>query len=488
MKAICSNEIVIFELKCYDYPENQIRKVCMVEKKIDLMDKIISLCKRRGFIYPASEIYGGFANAYDFGPLGAQMKKNIKDEWWQRFVTSRDDVVGLDSAIIQNPKVWAASGHLTSFSDPLVECKKCHSRFRVDHANEAKEKYKNHEEMAKEEKAMVLCSQGGEHSFTEAKEFNLMFKTFIGPVDDSSSVAYLRPETAQGIFINFQNVLQSTRVKIPFGIAQIGKAFRNEITPGNFIFRTREFEQMEIEFFVQPDKAESKKWHDYWIEQIKNFYLELGINPENLKLRVHEKEELSHYSAGTTDVEYEFPFGTSELAGVAQRTDYDLSEHSKSSGSELKYFDEESGKKFTPFVIEPSQGVDRAMLAFLADAYDESDGSDGRQSGEVTLRLHPKLSPFKVGVFPLVKKEGLPDIAKKISEDLKKQGITTFYDESGSVGRRYRRQDEIGTPWCVTVDFDSLDDKCVTLRDRDTMTQERVPIAELVKLIDNKLK
>ncbi|MFA6963467.1 MAG: glycine--tRNA ligase [Patescibacteria group bacterium] len=456
--------------------------------KNDKMEKIISLCKRRGFVYPSSEIYGGFANAYDFGPLGSQMKKNIKDEWWRRFVTFRDDVVGLDSAIIQNPKVWQASGHLTSFSDPLFECKKCNQRFRVDHANEAKEKYKNHEEMTKEEKAMVVCPQGGEHSFTDAKEFNLMFKTFIGVTDDSSSVAYLRPETAQGIFINFQNVLQSTRVKIPFGIAQIGKAFRNEITPGNFIFRTREFEQMEIEFFVAPDKAESKKWHDFWIEQVKNFYLDLGVNPENLKLRAHDKSELSHYSAGTTDIEYEFPFGTSELAGIAQRTDYDLSEHEKASGQELKYFDEESGKKFTPYVIEPSQGVDRAMLAFLVDAYDESDGTDGRKEGEVTMRIHPKLAPVKVGIFPLVKKEGLPEIAKKISEDLKRHGITTFYDESGSVGRRYRRQDEIGTPWCITVDFDSLTDKSVTLRDRDTMEQERVSIAEIATLIAGKLR
>jgi len=463
-------------------------KPASVQTSVGKMEKIISLCKRRGFIYPASEIYGGFANAYDFGPLGSQMKKNIKDEWWRRFVISRDDVVGLDSAIIQNPKVWQASGHLTSFSDPLFECKKCNQRFRVDHANEAKEKYRNHEEMTKEEKGMVLCSAGREHDFTEAKEFNLMFKTFIGPVDDSSAVAYLRPETAQGIFTNFQNVLQSTRVKIPFGIAQIGKAFRNEITPGNFIFRTREFEQMEIEFFVAPEKAESKKWHDFWIEQVKNFYLELGISPENLKLRAHDKSELSHYSAGTTDIEYEFPFGTSELAGIAQRTDYDLTQHEKSSGQELKYFDEESGKKFTPYVIEPSQGVDRAMLAFLVDAHDESDGSDGRKEGEVTMRLHPKLAPIKVGICPLVKKEGLPEIAKKISEDLKKQGIATFYDESGSVGRRYRRQDEIGTPWCITVDFDSLTDKCVTLRDRDTMEQERVSIAEIVKLVDGKLK
>ena len=459
----------------------------MADKKPDLMEKIISLCKRRGFIYPASEIYGGFANAYDFGPLGSQLKKNIKDEWWRRFVIKRDDIVGLDSAIIQNPKVWEASGHLSSFSDPLVECKKCHQRFRVDHANEAKEKQKNDEQLSKEERAMIICPAGDEHVFTEAKEFNLMFKTSIGAVEDQSGVAYMRPETAQGIFINFQSVLQSTRIKIPFGIAQTGKAFRNEITPGNFIFRTREFEQMEIEFFVKADKEESKRWFDLWVEQVKSFYLDLGVRAENLKIRAHDKEELSHYSAGTTDIEYEFPFGTSELAGIAQRTDYDLKQHEKFSGTDLRYFDEATGERYTPYVIEPSLGVDRAMLAFLADAYDESDGSDGRQAGEATLHLHPRLAPIKVGVFPLLKKEGLPEIAKNIANSLRDRGIAAFYDESGSVGRRYRRQDEIGTPYCVTVDFDSLNDGTVTVRDRDTMTQERIAIDQIVTFIDNKI-
>ncbi len=434
------------------------------------MEKIISLCKRRGFIYPASEIYGGFANAFDFGPLGSQMKKNIKDIWWREFVTKREDIVGLDSAIIQNPKIWEASGHLKSFSDPLVECRNCHQRFRADKLDEASP-----------------CPSGSDHDFTEAKDFNLMFKTFVGVTEGSSNTAYLRPETAQGIFADFQNVLQSTRLKIPFGIAQIGKAFRNEITPGNFIFRTREFEQAEIEYFVKPDKTESQKVYEMWVKTIKDFYINLGIKPENIKIREHDKEELSHYSSGTSDIEYNFPFGVSELAGVAQRTDYDLKQHSQFSDIELKYFDESGGEKFTPYVVEPSIGIERAMLAFLCDAYDESDGSDGRAASEVTLRLNPRLAPIKVGIFPLVKKEGLPEIAKKIGKDLRDSGIKVFYDESGSVGRRYRRQDEIGTPWCVTVDFDTIKDETVTIRDRDTMKQERVGIDTVTEFIKSRL-
>lgn len=439
----------------------------MSQEKNDLMEKIISLCKRRGFVYPASEIYGGFANTFDFGPLGSQMKKNIKDLWWKKFVLERDDVVGLDSAIIQNPKTWEASGHLSSFSDKLIECLGCHARFRADHMEEGK----FIEAKAKEKNQCPVC---GGKDFTAPKEFNLMFKTFVGVNEDSVSTAYLRPETAQGIFQNFKNVIQSTRIKPPFGIAQIGKAFRNEITPGNFIFRTREFEQMEIEFFIEPDKAESEKWYKYWIEKVKEYYEEIGIKDANLTIREHEKEELSHYSTGTSDVEYKFPFGVSELGGIAQRTDYDLAQHEKVSGQDLKFFDETSGKKYLPFVVEPSLGADRAMLACLVDAYDESDGSDGREKGEVTLRLDPKVAPVKVAVFPLVKKEGLPEMAQKIVADLRRAGIMTFYDESGSVGRRYRRQDEIGTPWCVTVDFDSLTDQTVTLRDRDSMKQERI--------------
>lgn len=453
----------------------------MAEIKNDKMEKITSLCKRRGFIYPASEIYGGFANAFDFGPLGSQLKKNLKDLWWRRFVTEREDIVGLDSAIIQNPKAWVASGHVGSFSDPLIECTECHSRYRVDHMKDGsfiggKAKEKNQ------------CPSCGSKEFTEPKEFNLMFKTFIGVTEDSVSTAYLRPETAQGIFLSFKNVIQSTRIKPPFGIAQIGKAFRNEITPGNYIFRTREFEQGEIEFFIKPTAGESEKWYKLWLEEWMNFFLDLGIKKENLTIREHAKEELSHYSSGTSDIEYNFPFGVSELAGVAQRTDFDLTQHEKHSGQDLKYFDEATGEKYLPYVVEPTMGIDRAMLACLVDAYDESDGTDGRQAGEVTMRLNPKLSPVKVAVFPLVKKEGLPEIAQGIAKELRGLGIEAFYDESGSVGRRYRRQDEIGTPWCVTVDFDSLADKTVTLRDRDTMKQDRVKIDEVTSLVVQKLK
>lgn len=451
------------------------------------MEKIVALCKRRGFVYPSSEIYGGLANAFDFGSLGAQMKKNIKDEWWRRFVVERDDIVGIDSAIIQNPKIWEASGHLSSFADELIECLSCHARYRADHIKEGKFIG------GKAEKASQ-CPVCGSVDFTDAKQFNLMFKTFIGVTEDTSATAYLRPETAQGIFVNFQNVLQSTRIKIPFGIAQIGKAFRNEITPGNFIFRTREFEQGEIEYFIKPDKEESEKHYRYWIERWKNFYIDLGIKEENLHVREHQKEELSHYSSGTSDVEYDFPFGTSELAGVAQRTDFDLRQHEKFSGQDLKYTEEGDSPpkgtvpgKLSPYVVEPSMGFERAMLALLVDAYDESDGGDGRAAGEVTLRLNPKVAPIKAAVFPLMKKEGLPDIAKNISADLRKAGIATFYDEGGSVGRRYRRQDEIGTPWCITVDFDSLKDGTATLRERDSMKQERVKIDEVPDIISKKL-
>ncbi len=553
----------------------------MAKQEINKMEKIISLCKRRGFIYQSSEIYGGFANTFDFGPLGSQLKKNVKDEWWRRFVIERDDIVGLDSAIIQNPKTWEASGHLSSFSDPMVECKKCHNRFRVDklleelskmtleeayhqflvdwwsdlkprlnesrdQANEKVEELqvevKKIEE--KEQKAGIskkqlnlqkaefaethlldytftgfdnlhgevlefiriskegipayldylvsncklICSECGGRDFTHPKDFNLMFKTYVGPIEDSSAVAYLRPETAQGIFLNFKNVLQSTRVKLPLGIAQIGKAFRNEITPGNFIFRTREFEQGEIEFFIQPSIDESEKWYKKWLKIWEDFFLDLGLKKKNLTIREHAKEELSHYSSGTSDLEYNFPFGVSELAGVAQRTDFDLKSHQQASGQDLRYFDEEKGERYLPFVVEPTMGIDRATLAFLVDAFDESDGHDGRESGEITLRLDPRLSPIKVAVFPLVKKEHLPEIAKDIVLSLKKAGIITFYDESGSVGRRYRRQDEIGTPWCITVDFDSIKEKTVTVRDRDSMKQERIKIEEITNFISEKFR
>ena len=481
--------------------ENSNERSHAAEASRDKMDKIISLCKRRGFIFQSSEIYGGAGSFWDYGPLGAQFKKNLKDLWWKKFVTERDDIVGLDSAIIQNPKVWEASGHLKSFSDPLVECKVCHKRFREDHVQALLEKlqitnyklqinskFQIPKEISDEEKIMVVCSDKKAHDFTESKNFNLMFKTFIGVSEDSASIAYLRPETAQGIFVNFQNVLQSYRIKPPFGIAQIGKAFRNEITPGNFIFRTREFEQGEIEYFVLPTKEESAKWYKYWIDAVNNFYLDLGIKSENLTIREHAKEELSHYSTGTSDIEYKFPFGVSELAGIAQRTDFDLKQHEKVSGKDMKYFDQEKNERFIPFVVEPSMGIDRAALAFLSDAYDESDGSDGRAVGEVTLRLNKILAPIKVGVFPLAKKEEIIKIAKGIGAELRKAGIETYYDESGSVGRRYRRQDEIGTPWCITVDFDSLEDKKVTIRDRDTMGQERAGIADIAQLVLDKLK
>ena len=461
----------------------------MAQDKNDLMGKIISLCKRRGFIYPASEIYGGFANAFDFGPLGSQMKKNIKDYWWKKFIIGEDNIVGLDSAIIQNPKTWEASGHLASFADPLIECTNCHQRFRADQLPGVAPVTTGDSLSWNSASGNPECPNcKAPLDLTRVGSFNLMFKTFVGPKEDSSSVAYLRPETAQGIFLNFRNIIQSTRVKPPFGIGQIGKSFRNEITPGNFIFRTREFEQMEIEFFIEPNLEESQKWYEYWIEKAKEFYADLGIKPENLTIRAHSKEELSFYSAGTSDIEYNFPFGMSELGGIAQRTDYDLKQHEKVSGQDLKFFDESSGKKYLPYVVEPALGADRAVLACLVDAYDESDGTDGRQAGEVTLRLDPRVAPIKVAVFPLIKKEGLPEIAKKIVSELKTAGITAFYDESGSVGRRYRRQDEIGTPWCVTVDFDSLKDNTVTLRDRDSMKQDRVAIDEIVSLIADKIK
>ena len=442
----------------------------MENKKQDQMEKIVALCKRRGFIFNASDIYGGFANTFDYGPLGAELKRNIKNEWWKKFVDKREDIVGLDSAIIQNPKIWEASGHLTSFTDPLVECKKCNKRFREDQIEDAPK-----------------CEAGGEHEFAEAKDFNLMFQTSIGPTQEKDSIAYLRPETAQGIFANFKNVLDSTRVKIPFGIAQIGKAFRNEITPGNFIFRTLEFEQAEIEYFIEPDKEESKKWYEKWIEETKNFYIDLGIDEKNLVLREHDKDELSHYSTGTSDIEYKFPFGVSELAGIAQRGDYDLAQHEKFSGEKIEYFDQENNKRFKPFVVEPSWGVDRALLAFIVDAYKESDGSDGRSEGEVVLSLSPKLAPNQVAVFPLSKKDSLPEIAKKVHDQLQESGVRVFYDDGGSIGKRYRRQDEIGTPNCVTVDFDSKEDDSVTVRDRDTLLQERIKISELNKYIAEKI-
>ncbi len=429
--------------------------------KVD-MEKIVSLCQRRGFIFPSSEIYGGLSSCWDYGPLGVELKRNIKEAWWRAVVQERDDMIGLDASILMNPKVWEASGHVKGFSDPLVECKNCHLRWRVD-------------ELAGDD----CPSCGGE--LTEPRLFNLMFKTFMGPIEDNASIVYLRPETAQGIFVNFQNVLNTTRKKLPFGIAQMGKAFRNEITTGNFIFRSREFEQMEIEYFVKP--GSDKEWFDYWLEERFNWYTKLGIKKENLKLRPHTKEELAHYARECADIEYLFPMGWAELEGIANRTDFDLRQHANSSAKSLEYFDDETKEHFIPYVIEPSAGVDRSVLAFLCDAYDEEPDEEGIR---VLLHLHPTLAPIKVAVLPLSRREKLVAAAKQIYADLR-QCWMVQYDDAQSIGRRYRRQDEIGTPFCVTIDFQSLEDEQVTIRERDTMNQIRVPIKELKTTLAAKL-
>jgi len=439
------------------------------------MDKIVALCKRRGFVFPSSEIYGGVGSTYDFGHYGVLLKGNVKAEWWRAMLRERDDVVALDSAIIQSPRVWEASGHVAGFSDPLVQCLgECKKRWRLDHLQE--------EAAARgEDPDAVRCPQcGGELS--EPRAFNLMFETTVGPVREAGATVYLRPETAQGIFINFKNVLQFSRRKPPFGIAQIGKSFRNEITPGNFIFRTREFEQMEMEFFVPPDEAPG--WFEYWLAERERWYLELGIRPDHLRLRAHEPDELSHYSSGTSDVEYLFPIGWSELEGIANRGDYDLSAHRRASGEKLEYLDPSTGQRYIPHVIEPAAGVDRAALAFLVDAYDEEE-----VEGDVrtVLRLHPRLAPVKVAVMPLVKKDGQPELARRIYEDLRDR-MQAEYDEGGSIGKRYRRQDEIGTPWGVTVDHQTLEDGTVTLRDRDTLRQERIAIDALGPELERRLR
>ncbi|MEI6222430.1 MAG: glycine--tRNA ligase [bacterium] len=434
----------------------------------DLMNKIISLAKRRGFIFPGSEIYGGFNGFWDYGPYGVELRNNIKKEWWKFTVQTREDVVGVDTAIIANPKVWEASGHLASFTDPMVDCRQCKQRFRADHLAEDQEIPL--EEVAAKGQCPA-CGTKGE--LTEPRPFNLMFKTYVGPVEDSAAVAYLRPETCQGIFVNFDSVRQTARKKVPFGIAQIGKAFRNEVNPRNFIFRSREFEQMELEFFVKP--GEDEHWHEYWKHERLQWFLDLGIRKENLQLREHEKHELSHYAKSAFDVEYNFPFGWKELEGIANRTDFDLQQHAKASGQDLRYFDEVTKEKYFPYVIEPSLGVDRALLAFLLDAYHEE---EVKGEERVVLRFHPKLAPIKAAILPLVKKDPLGTVAKEIYKKLQ-QNFSVFYDESGSIGRRYRRQDELGTPYCLTVDFDSLEDQKVTVRDRDTLNQERVSIEDL---------
>ena len=426
------------------------------------MEKIVSLCQRRGFIFPSSEIYGGLSSCWDYGPLGVELKRNIKDAWWRAVVQERDDIVGLDASILMHPQTWAASGHLEGFSDPLVECKNCHLRWRVDDLKD---------------KNCPSC--GGE--LTKPRLFNLMFKTFMGPVEEEANVVYLRPETAQGMFVNFQNVVNTTRKRIPFGITQIGKAFRNEITTGNFVFRSREFEQMEIEFFVKPGTDE--EWFNYWLEERLNWYVNLGIKKGNLRLRQHTKGELAHYARVCYDIDYLFPMGWSELEGIANRGDFDLVQHVKYSGKSLDYFDDETKERFLPYIIEPSAGVDRSALAFLCDAYDEEPAEDEIR---VLLHFHPSLAPIKVAVLPLSRREKLIEAAKQVYADLRQCWIVD-YDDAQSIGRRYRRQDEIGTPFCITIDFQSLEDKQVTIRERDTMKQIRVPISELKSTLAAKL-
>ena len=426
------------------------------------MEKLVSLSQRRGFVFPNSEIYGGLSSCWDYGPLGVELKRNIKDAWWRTIVYGRDDMIGLDASILMHPQTWVASGHLEGFSDPLAECKNCHLRWRVDDLTENK-----------------CPSCGGE--LTDPRQFNLMFKTFIGPVEDEANVVYLRPETAQSMFVNFENVLNTTRKRVPFGIAQIGKAFRNEITTGNFIFRSREFEQMEIEYFVKP--GTDKEWLEYWMEERMNWYLKLGIRQENLRLRPHPERELAHYALACHDIEYQFPMGWAELEGIANRGHFDLAQHTKYSGRNLDYFDNETKERFTPHIIEPSGGVDRTILAVLCDAYEEEQDKDEIRT---LMRFHPDIAPIKVAVLPLSKRENLAAVAKEIYADLR-QCWMMQYDDTQSIGKRYRRQDEIGTPLCITVDFQSLEDAQVTIRERDTMNQIRIPISELRNTLVTKL-
>ena len=452
------------------------------------LDSVISLAKRRGFVFQAGEIYGGSRSAWDYGPLGVELKENIKRQWWHSMVSSREDVVGLDSSIILPKKVWEASGHVEAFVDPLIECTSCHKRFRADHLEEAFEEKKGRAPSSLAEIACPNC--GGKETWTEPKNFNGLLKTTLGPVEDESGLHYLRPETAQGIFVNFNNVLNSARMKPPFGIGQMGKSFRNEITPGNFIFRTREFEQMEMEFFVKPGEDES--WHEYWIQERYNWYVNLGINPENLRLFEHPKEKLSHYSKRTVDIEYRFGFQGGEfgeLEGVANRTDYDLRTHSEHSGVDLSFFDPVEEKRWTPFVIEPAAGLTRSLMAFLVDAYaeDEAPNSKGGVDKRTVLRLDYRLAPVKAAVLPLSRNDDLNPIAKELAATLRNTW-NVDYDDSGAIGRRYRRQDEIGTPFCITVDFDSLEDKAVTIRERDSMAQERIPLANVASYLFERLQ
>ncbi|MEE4312393.1 MAG: glycine--tRNA ligase [candidate division KSB1 bacterium] len=434
----------------------------MAEKTI--MDKIVSLCKRKGFIFQSSEIYGGITSCYDYGPMGIELKKNIKEYWWRSMVVNRSDVEGLDAAILMHPRVWEASGHVSGFTDPLVDCKKCKHRFRADQI----------------ETDGICPDCGGE--LTEERQFNLMFKTFMGPLEEAASVVYLRPETAQGIYVNFQNVQQASRQKVPFGIAQIGKAFRNEITPGNFTFRTREFEQMEMQFFVKP--GTDGEWFEYWKERRMNWYHHLQVDKNRLRFHQHGDDELAHYASAAFDVEYEFPFGTLELEGIHNRTDFDLTRHKEFSGKDMSYFDESTRERFIPYIIETSAGVDRTLLTCLIDAYEEE---QLEKDTRVVLHLAPFIAPLKAAIFPLVKRDGMPEMAHKIESELREH-FMVFYDEGGAVGRRYRRQDEVGTPFCITVDSQSLEDQTVTVRERDSMKQDRVAIDKLQPYLTERVK
>jgi glycyl-tRNA synthetase len=500
----------------------------------DLMEKLVSLCKRRGFIFQSSEIYGGINGFWDYGPLGVELKRNIKAAWWEDVVRKRDDIVGLDCSIIMNPRVWEASGHVGGFSDPMVDCRESKKRYRADQmvcgevfAERKGEKRSigllavydpddEAEAFAARADKLIKKSGGGEFippaetttfdklaadlrpqvlgpdatevgTLTEPREFNLMFKTYIGALEDSSAIAYLRPETAQGIFANYKNVLDTSRIKLPFGIAQIGKSFRNEINPRNYTFRSREFEQMEIEFFCRPEEAD--QWYTTWRDERYQWYVRHGLTSSKLRLRDHDPDELAHYAKGCADVEYEFPFGISELEGIANRTDFDLSQHQQFSGKDLTYFDDETKERFIPYVIEPSGGVDRATLAFLCEAYteDEAPNDKGKMQSRTVMKLHPRLAPIKAAIFPLVKKEGMPETARKLKEDIQSAGIAAFYDEKGAVGRRYRRQDEAGTPYCFTIDGQTAEDQTVTVRDRDSLNQDRIAIDKVVDYLRENL-
>jgi len=441
------------------------------------MEKIVSLAKRRGFVFQSSEIYGGLNGCWDYGPVGVELKNNVKREWWRSSVTERDDMAGVDCTILMHPRVWEASGHVSGFTDPMVDCKTCKGRFRADHLADT----------PCPQKPSKMVGQHDACELTEARKFNLMFKTFIGPMEDTAAQVYMRPETAQGIFVNFKNVLETSRQKIPFGIAQVGKSFRNEITPKQFTFRVREFEQMEIEFFCKPGSDE--EWYNYWKDLRFNWYVNLGIKKENLRLRPHGADELAHYARGCSDVEYLFPFGWSELEGIANRADFDLKQHQQFSGKSLEYTDPQSRERYVPYVIEPSAGADRGTLAFLIDAYDEDTAPDekGAEETRIVLRFHPRLAPVKAAIFPLTKKDGMPELGEKLYKQLKKRW-NVDYDLSGSIGKRYRRQDEIGTPFGITVDADSVKDGTVTVRDRDTMKQERVAAEQIPAYLEQKIE